>query len=62
MACDIEYRSGAAGDEVKAGDRVEVQTEEAFNSTSDIVRMRVNVKDASVVNPVALTGLSKRRP
>jgi hypothetical protein len=56
MACDVEYRSGDVGDKIKDGARVEPGSEEAFNSTSDIVRMRVNVTDSGSVNPIPLVG------
>jgi hypothetical protein len=56
MACDIEYRSGLPGDTIKAGARVEPDNEEAFNSTSDVVRLRISVSDAGSINPIPLTG------
>lgn len=57
MATSIEYRTGADGSKLKDGARVEPDAgEEAYNSTSDIVRLRVNIKASGASDAVALTG------
>lgn len=53
MGCDVEYGTQATigGTFLAQGD-----SPEAFNSTSDIVRMRVNLRDITVPDPTPLVG------
>jgi hypothetical protein len=46
IACDNTYRSGDVGDEVKAGTRVSAPGEDAYNTSSDIYRIKMSVNGA----------------
>lgn len=56
VACDNTYRSGETGDEVKVGDRVSAPGEDAYNTSSDIYRIKMSVIDPASANPAALFG------
>jgi hypothetical protein len=56
VACDNTYRSGDVGDEQKAGTRLSAPGEDAFNTSSDIYRIKMAVHDAASSNPAALFG------
>jgi len=56
VSCGVEYRTGEVGDELKDGARVAAYGGDAFNSTSDVYRLKMNVVDPSVSNPEALFG------
>lgn len=51
---DVEQRTGTVGP--KAGTRVAVVQEDAYNSSSDVVRLRLAVVDPAVINNAALVG------
>lgn len=54
VATDNEQRSGTEG--IKAGNRVQVLGEQAFNTSSDIYRLRMNIVDENNVNNAPLFG------
>lgn len=54
IGLDSEERTGAEG--VKAGTRADLVAEAAYNTTSDVVRQRVAVADATSINNAALVG------
>lgn len=63
MACDNTHRSGEVGDEIKTSGDVEAVEAfigslgaDAFNSTSDVVEMRMYILDDTDSNPTALFG------
>lgn len=56
IACGNTHRSGDPGDEQKAGTRVPAPGEDAFNTSSDIYRIKMAVHDAAASNPAALFG------
>ena len=56
VACDNTHRSGEAGDEIKGGTRVGVAGEDAYNTSSDIYRIKMSVIDPASSNPSALFG------
>lgn len=56
VACDNTHRSGEAGDEIKGGTRVGVAGEDAYNTSSDIYRIKMSVIDPTSSNPSALFG------
>ena len=56
VACDNTYRSGDPGDERKVGTRVSAPGEDAYNTSSDIYRIKMSVHDAASSNPAALFG------
>lgn len=56
IACDNTHRSGDAGDEIKAGTRVSAPGEDAYNTSSDIYRIKMNVINPASSNPAALFG------
>lgn len=56
IACDNTYRSGESGDEVKPGIRNYALGEDAYNTSSDIYRMKMSVHDSTVANKKALFG------
>lgn len=56
VACDNTHRSGEAGDEIKGGTRVAALGEDAFNTSSDVYRIKMNVVDPASTNPDALFG------
>ena len=56
VACDNTYRSGDSGDELKAGTRISAPGEDAYNTSSDIYRIKMSVNDPASSNPSALFG------
>lgn len=56
VACDNTYRSGDVGDEIKSGTRVSALGEDAYNTSSDIARIKMSVIDPASSNPAALFG------
>lgn len=56
IACDNTHRSGDVGDELKAGTRVSAPGEDAYNTSSDIYRIKMAVHDPASSNPAALFG------
>ena len=56
IACDNTHKSGEAGDEIKSGTRVSAAGEDAFNTSSDIYRIKMAVIDPTASNPAALFG------
>lgn len=56
VACDNTHKSGEAGDEIKSGTRVSAAGEDAFNTSSDIYRIKMSVIDPASSNPSALFG------
>lgn len=56
VACDNTYRSGESGDEIKIGTRVAAPGEDAYNTSSDIARIKMSVIDPASANPDALFG------
>lgn len=56
VACDNTHRSGEAGDEIKGGTRVGVAGEDAYNTSSDIYRIKMSVINPASSNPSALFG------
>jgi len=56
VACDNTQRSGDEDDEVKPGTRIPSLGEDAFNTSSDVYRIKMAVIDPSSANPAALFG------
>ena len=56
VACDNTHKSGEVGDEIKSGTRVSALGEDAFNTSSDIYRIKMSVIDPASSNPSALFG------
>jgi len=56
VACDHTHRSGESGDEQKVGTRVAVSGEDAYNTSSDLYRVKMAVLDGTTSNPDALFG------
>lgn len=56
VACDNTYRSGETDDEIKVGTRIPAAGEDAFNTSSDIYRIKMAVHDEASSNPAALFG------
>ncbi len=56
VAADNTYRSGESGDEIKAGTRISAPGEDAYNTSSDIYRIKMAVLDPASSNPAALFG------
>lgn len=56
VACDDVYFSGDPGDEQLDGERVPPPSEEAYNTSSDIYRMKMHVHNPSTSNPTPLFG------
>lgn len=56
VACNNTYRSGEVGDVIKSGTRVASAGEDAYNTSSDIYRIKMNVLDKTTSNPAALFG------
>ncbi|MBN46216.1 MAG: hypothetical protein CMH23_07055 [Methylophaga sp.] len=54
VAMDNTQRTGAQG--LKAGTRVAAPAEDAFNTSSDIYRIKLNIVDPVTLNPTALFG------
>lgn len=56
IACNNTHRSGELGDEIKAGARVIAPGEDAYNTSSDIYRIKMSVNNPAVSNAPALFG------
>jgi len=56
VACDNTHRSGAAGDKLKAGTRVAGLGEDAFNTSSDVYRIKMAILDPTTSRPSPLFG------
>lgn len=56
IACDNTYRSGEVDDEIKPGTRISAPGEDAYNTSSDIYRIKMAVHDPAASNPAALFG------
>lgn len=57
VGCDMEYRTGESGDEIKTGTRYDPPLgEEAYNSSLDVYRMKVSILSDSTSNLPALVG------
>lgn len=56
IACDNTHRSGDVGDEQKTGTRIAAPGEDAYNTSSDIYRIKMAVHDPASSNPAALFG------
>ncbi|QBZ71754.1 hypothetical protein [Pseudomonas phage KP1] len=56
IACDNTHRSGDPGDTIKAGSRISAPGEDAYNTSSDVYRIKMHVHDAASSNPSALFG------
>ena len=56
VACNNTHRSGETGDEIKGGTRIGVAGEDAYNTSSDIYRIKMSVIDPASSNPSALFG------
>ncbi len=54
IALDNQQRTGAKG--LKSGDRISAPSESAYNTSSDIYRMKLSVLDPATLNPSALFG------
>lgn len=54
VGCDVEYVTGNIGDTLKTGNRFSSFGEDAFNTSSDMVRMKMNILDPATSNPTAL--------
>ena len=56
VALDNTHRSGEVDDEIKVGTRVSALGEDAFNTSSDVYRIKMAVHSASASNPLSLFG------
>lgn len=56
VACNNTFRSGDSGDAQKVGTRLPAPGEDPFNTSSDIYRIKMQVRDPSSSNPSALFG------
>lgn len=56
VACDNTYVSGDTGDLIKSGTRVSALGEDAFNTSSDIYRIKMSLLDPTDATPSALFG------
>lgn len=56
VACDNTYVSGDTGDLIKSGTRVAALGEDAFNTSSDIYRIKMSLLDPTDATPTALFG------
>lgn len=54
IACDDQYRNGT--ESLKDGDRVASLGEDAFNTSSNVYRIKLSLNDPSTSNPSALFG------
>lgn len=54
VAMDNEFRTGLEG--IKDGTRVDILGEDAYNTSSDIYRMRMNIVDPAAINNESLFG------
>ena len=56
VGCDTEYRSGETGDLVKPGIRVVAGGESAYNTSSDVYRIKMAILNPVTSNPTPLFG------
>lgn len=56
IACDNVHRSGDSGDLIKVGTRNAAPGEDAFNTSSNVYRMKLTVIDPANSNPTSLFG------
>lgn len=56
VACDNTQRSGAVDDKIKGGARIGALGEDAFNTSSDIYRIKMAIRDPATSVPVPLFG------
>lgn len=56
IACDNTHRSGDTGDTQKVGTRIPAPGEDAYNTSSDIYRIKMAIHDPASSNPSALFG------
>lgn len=56
IACDNTHRSGDVDDEIKDGTRKAAPGEDAFNTSSNIYRIKLTVTDPASSNPSSLFG------
>lgn len=56
VALDNTHRSGEVDDEVKDGTRIPAAGSDAYNTSSDVFRIKMNVVDPTSSNPEALFG------
>jgi hypothetical protein len=56
VACDNTQKTGEVGDTIKSGTRIGTLGEQAFNTSSDIYRMKMAVLDPATSNPTQLFG------
>ena len=56
VACDNKQVSGAPGDTIRAGIRIAALAEAAYNTSLDIVRIKMAILDPTTSNPTALFG------
>lgn len=54
VALDNTHKSGEVGDTIKTGTRLAALTEDAFNTSSDLYRMKMSINDPTSSNPAAL--------
>jgi len=56
VACDNTHRSGDTDDEIKDGTRISALGEDAFNTSSDIYRIKMSLLDPTDATPTVLFG------
>lgn len=57
VACENNYVTGNTGDEIRAGTRTGLSADdEAFNTSSDVYRMKMSIIDPASSNPTSLFG------
>lgn len=56
VACDNTQRTGDVTDQIKAGTRVPALGEDAFNTSSNVYRIKLNVLDPLTASPTPLFG------
>jgi hypothetical protein len=56
VACNNTYRSGDTGDTLKYGTRVAAPAQDAFNTSSDIYRIKMSILNSSTSAPSPLFG------
>lgn len=56
VGCDTEYRTGEAGDTVKTGIHVLAGGESAYNTSSDVYRIKLAILNPGTSNPSPLFG------
>ena len=53
-ACDNTYKTGDTGDELKLGAHISAPGEDAYNTSSDLYRVKMSVVDSSTSTPAPL--------